>query len=72
MVNFVDLNQILQSEIFLHQDEQLRVVHVIKEFKLISTRFQYPKHVIKAKDSRLALINIAVPKFLNKPPPSDT
>ncbi|KAL0004902.1 hypothetical protein SO802_012463 [Lithocarpus litseifolius] len=41
-------------------------------FKLISTRFQSPKHVIKAKDSRLALIDVVVPKFLNKPLPSGT
>ena len=70
-MNFVDLNRILQSKIFLHRDEQLQAVHLILGFKLISTRFQSPKHVI-SKDSKQALINIDVPKFLNKPPPSNT
>ena len=47
-------------------------MHVILGFKPISTHFQFPKHVIKAKDLRLALIDVAVPGFLNKPPPSGT
>ena len=69
LVNFEDLNRILKSEIFLHRDRQLRVVHVILEFPQISKRFQSSKHVIKAKDSRLALIDVAVPRFLIEPPP---
>ena len=72
MVNFIDLNRILQSEIFIHRDGQLRTVHVILKFKPISKCFQNPKHVIKAKDLRLALIDVAVPGFLTQPPPSGT
>ena len=72
IVNFTDLNWILQLEIFLHRDGQLRVVHVILGFKPISTRFQSPKHVVKAKNLRLVLIDVVVPSFLIKPPPSGT
>ena len=45
---------------------------MIHRFKPISNRFQSPKHMIKAKNPRLALINVAVPEFLTKSHPSDT
>lgn len=46
---------------------------MILGFNLISKRFQSPKHVIRAKDPRLALTDIAVPGFLiTAPPPSGT
>ena len=57
-MNFADLNWILKSKIL--------------GFKPISNNFQSPKHVIKAKDPRLALIDVAIPKFLTKPLPSST
>lgn len=66
-MDFANLYRILQSEIFLHRDRQLWAVHVIHGFKLISTHFQSPKHVIKAKDLRLVLIDVVVPKFLIGP-----
>ena len=44
-------------------------MHVILGFKPISTRFQVSKHVIKAKDQRLALVNVAVEGFIRKLPP---
>ena len=56
MVNFTDLNRILKSEIFLYSDGQLRAVHIILKFELISSCFQISKHVIKAKDACLARI----------------
>lgn len=34
--------------------------------------FPESQHMFKAKDLRLALIDIAVPRFLTKPPPSST
>ena len=40
---------------------------MILRFKPISKCFQSPKHVIKAKDLRLTLIDITVPKFLTEP-----
>ena len=57
-------------EIFLHPDGQLRAMHMILEFIPISNRFQSPKKVIRVKDPRLALIDVAVLEFLTKPPPS--
>ena len=64
LVNFPKLNCILKSEIFLYRDGQLRAVHMILGFNPISNRFQSHKHVIRAKESRLALINVVVPGFL--------
>lgn len=45
---------------------------MILGFKPIFNQFQSPKHMIRAKDLRLALIDVAVPGFLTKPPPSST
>ena len=68
----MDLNRILQSEIFFHRDEQLRAVHVTLGFKPISKHFQSAKHVIKAKNPRLAIIDVALPRFLTEPLPLGT
>ena len=70
LVNFPDLNQILRSEIFLHKDGQLRAVHIILGYEPISKCFQSPKNIIRAKDLRLALIDVAVRGFLLTDPPS--
>ena len=67
-MNREDLNRILQSEIFLHKDGQLHTAHIILGYKPISSSFQSPKHVIKAKDPWLLLIDVAVPGFLTGPP----
>lgn len=72
LVNKADLNRILWSEIFLHSNGQLRVAHVIIGYKPISTSFQSPKNVIKAKDSWLHQIDVAVLGFLIDPPPKGT
>ena len=53
LVNKPDLTRILQSEIFVHTDGQLRAAHIIFGYKPISTSFQAPKYIIKAKDPRL-------------------
>ena len=68
MVNEADLTRILQSEIFLHTDGKLHAAHVILGHKPISSSFQSPKNVIKAKDPGLNQINVAVPRFLIGPP----
>lgn len=73
LVNFEDLNQILRSEIFLHKDNQLRAAHVILKYKPSSKRFQSPNNIIKAKDYRLALIDVAFLGFiLPESPPTET
>lgn len=63
LMNFADLNRILKFEIFLYKDGQLQAMHVILGFKPISNYFQNPKHVIKAKDPRLTIIDVAVLGF---------
>ena len=72
LVNFDKLNNILRFEIFLHRDGQLWAAHVILGFKPISTRFQVLKHVIKAKDSRLARVDMPIEGFIRKPSPTGT
>ena len=72
LVNLELLNRILRFEIFLHKDGQLRTVHVILGFTLIWNHFQKSKHVIKTRDSRLALVNVAAEGFISIPPPEET
>ena len=67
LVNEADLTRILQSKIFLHTDGQLCAAHVILGYKLISSSFQSPENVIKAKDPQLKQINIVVLGFLIGP-----
>ena len=66
-INEPNLTRILKSEIFLHIDGQLCAAYVILGYKPISSSFQSPKYVIKAKDPRLQQINIVVPGFLASP-----
>ena len=70
LVNFHDLNRIRRSEIFLHKDSQLQAVHILLGFEPISKHFQSPKNVIRAKDRRLTLIDVAVFGFLLTDPSS--
>lgn len=72
LVNEVDLNRILRFEIFLHKDGQLCAAHVILRYEPISSSFESPKNVIKAKDPRLHQIEVTVPTFLTKPSPKGT
>ena len=72
LVDEPDLTKIHQSKIFLHTDGHLCAAHVILKYTPISSSFQSPKYVIKAKDPRLKQINLAVPGFLASPPPEGT
>lgn len=72
LVNEPNLMRILQSEIFVHFDRQLRVAHIILGYKPISTSFQAFKYMIKAKDHRLHQINVVIPGFLAGPLPKGT
>ena len=51
---------------------QLCAAYVILGYKPISSSFQSPKYIIKAKDPRLQQINIIVLGFLISPPPEGT
>ena len=39
LVNIADLNRVLQFEVFVSEDRQLRVVHLILDFEPISNNF---------------------------------
>ena len=40
LVNVVDLNKVLRSEVFMSEDRQLRAVHLILDFEPLSDTFQ--------------------------------
>ena len=63
-VNVLDLNRVLRFEVFVSEDRQLRVVHLILNFKPLSKKFQEVGNAIRAGDRRLARINVSVPGFL--------
>ena len=58
------MDNILRAEVFIHDDNQLWAAYLILGYKLISTGFQAPKCVIRAKDPLLHHISVAVPGFL--------
>ena len=62
--NVLDLNRVLRSEVFVSEDRQLKVVHIILDFKPLSDKFQDMGNVIRAGDPRLARTNVSVPGFL--------
>ena len=68
LVNESNLNKVVKAEVFVHIDGQLRVAHHILGYTPLSSSFQALKCVIKVRDHRLHLINVAVPGFLNLSP----
>ena len=72
LVNELDLTRILKSEIFVHTDGQLRATQIILGYDPISSSFQAPKYMIKAKDPQLQQINIVIPGFLASTSPKGT
>ena len=64
LVNFAGLNKVLKSEVFVSEDRQLRVVHLILDFEPLSSQFQEVGHVIRAGDPQLAWIDVSVLGFL--------
>ena len=63
-VNILDLNRVLRFEVFMSEDRQLRVVHLILDFKPLSNKFQDVGNAIRASDPRLAWIDVSVLGFL--------
>ena len=65
------LNYLLLSEIFMSEDRQLSVVHLILDFEPISRVFQELGHAIRAGDPRVNRIDVSKPDFLARedPPP---
>ena len=64
LVNFTGLNKVLRSEVLMSEDRQLRAVHLILDFELLSDKFQDVGHIIRARDPRLAQIDFSMPGFL--------
>ena len=62
--NVAALNFLLRLKIFVSEDGQLRVVHLILEFDSISKILQEVGHAIRAGDPRLARIDVSRPDFL--------
>ena len=65
-VNMSNLNRVLRFEVFVSEDGQLRAVHLILDFNPLSDKFQDVGNVIRVSDSRLARINVSVPRFLTR------
>ena len=63
-VNVHKLNEVLRFKVFVSEDRQLRVIHLILDFNPLSDKFQDVGHAIRAGDPRLARINISVLEFL--------
>ena len=65
LINQQSLDKILKAEVFIHSDGQLKAAHLILGYTPFSSSFQALKCVIKAKNPRLQLINVAILGFLN-------
>ena len=64
LTNVAALNYILQSKIFVSEDQQLRAVHLILDFEPISKTFQEIGHSIRVGDHRRNRIDVSRPDFL--------
>ena len=62
--NVPALNYLLRSEIFISEDKQLRVVHLILDFQQILEIYQDIGNAIRAGEQRLAHIDVSRPGFL--------
>ena len=58
------LNYLLRSQIFVHDDGQLRVAHLILDYEPLSNTFQEVGNAIKANNYWLACIDVSWPYFL--------
>ena len=63
-VNVPDLNRVLRFEVFISEDRQLRVVHLILDFKPLLAKFLDVGNAIRTGDPWLARIDISVLGFL--------
>ena len=71
MVNVQALNYLLRSEIFVSEDGQLRVAHLILDYEPLSRAFVDVGQAIRVRSPRLARIDVSKLSFLarrNLPP----
>ena len=65
LVNKANLDRVLRFEVYVNESDcQLRAVHLILGYTLISRAFQAPRCVIRAKDPRLHRISVAYEGFV--------
>ena len=64
LVNKESLDNIFRAGVFVHDDGQLWVAHLILGYKPISSSFQTLKCMIRARDPCLHRISVASPGFL--------
>ena len=64
LTNVAALNYLLRSQIFVNDNGQLRVAHLILDYEPLSRTFQEVNNAIKANDYRLARIDVSRPHFL--------
>ena len=64
LVNVADLNKVLISEVFVSEDRQLRVIHLILDFEPFLDNFQEVGHAIRVGDPRFFLIDVSILGFL--------
>ena len=64
LVNVPGLNKLLRLDVFISEDRQLRVVHLILDYEPLSRIYQDAGQAIRAGDPRLARIDVFVPSFL--------
>ena len=64
LINIPALNYLLRSQIFVNNDRQLRVAHLILDYEPISRTFLDVGNSIRANDYRLAHIDVSRPGFL--------
>ena len=64
LINVPALNYLLKSQIFVNDDGQLRVAHLILDYELLSRSFLDVDNAIRANDYRLARIDVSRPNFL--------
>ena len=64
LVNVQGLNKLLRSEIFISEDRQLRVMHLILDYEPLSNIFQDAGQAIRAGETKLACIDVSMPGFL--------
>ena len=64
LVNIATLNKVLQSEIFVSEDGQLRAIHLVLDFKPLLNAFQDVGQAIRAGDPRIHRIDVSRPSFL--------
>ena len=65
-MSFIKIEFSVRLEIFVGEDRQLRVAHLILDYEPLSRVFQDLCQAIRANDPRLAGIDVSVPRFLTR------